>query len=540
VKRYFELFFRHPILFSLPMVVALVAGVAYASKAPPMYISSATVFCDASLPNASTLSQGVSGGGTTPAADKMSTLQEFLRTQSFVDKVAHRSPLASFLATHSQPVDQLVADAMRKTITVSTAGPHLLVVSVKAGSPVLAAGTVTATIQEFTVELGALLKSRGQSLAAIYQAELDATTRALATAQTAGDLALAQQQHASALDRYNQAVSGATGAAVDPTAFHIVDPPKAPGAPVSRKKQLLMSGVGGLLGGSIISIIALVLLMAQDRSVREEQDVEEALDLEVLSTVPQFHRSVLSKTLHRQSDPQGWFWTPPGLVESCTLALRRLERDDPTPLALPRGGLRVTRRTATAGRGSAPTMPRTIGVTSCLRGEGRSTIAAGLAAAAWQGFGLKAIVVEFDFDQPSLARRLGIDPSPGVAEILRDGALIEECLRIPDDASVGALVAGNTGSDRAGLLSSVRASSIVADLGAFCDIVIADLPPLGPTGQAASLAPLFSTVLLTVRSGTAAVGQIRRGLDDLGKPPSVILNGVESSIPRPLRALLAG
>ena len=33
VKRYFELYFRHPILFSLPMVVALIAGLGYATRA---------------------------------------------------------------------------------------------------------------------------------------------------------------------------------------------------------------------------------------------------------------------------------------------------------------------------------------------------------------------------------------------------------------------------------------------------------------------------------------------------------------------------
>jgi Mrp family chromosome partitioning ATPase len=111
---------------------------------------------------------------------------------------------------------------------------------------------------------------------------------------------------------------------------------------------------------------------------------------------------------------------------------------------------------------------------------------------------------------------------------------------MPDDGSLGAVVVGDTAGDPAGLFSKLRTSSLLRDLGGLCDVVVADLPPLSPIGPAASLGALFSTVILIVRSGSAPVGHIRRALDDLDKPPPVILNGIESSIPRPLRALLAG
>jgi Mrp family chromosome partitioning ATPase len=163
-----------------------------------------------------------------------------------------------------------------------------------------------------------------------------------------------------------------------------------------------------------------------------------------------------------------------------------------------------------------------------------------MAAAAYQAYGRTAILIELDFDAPSLARRLQINSSPGVAEILRDGAPIEECLHMPDDGSPGVLVAGNADGDSARLLSNLRSSNLVRDVGGLCDVVIADLPPLSPSGQAASLAPLFPTVLLVVRSGTAPVSEIRRAVDDLDKSPPVILNGFASSIPRPLRSFLAG
>jgi Mrp family chromosome partitioning ATPase len=163
-----------------------------------------------------------------------------------------------------------------------------------------------------------------------------------------------------------------------------------------------------------------------------------------------------------------------------------------------------------------------------------------MAAAAYQAYGLRTILVEFDLERPSLARRLGVESKPGVAEILRDGASIEECLHMPDDEAVGVLVAGDASSDPAGLLSILGRSSLVRDLGGLFEVVVADLPPLSPAGQGSPLAPQFETTFLVVRSGLAPVGDIRRAVDDLAKPPPVIFNGVETSIPKPLRALLAG
>ena len=140
-------------------------------------------------------------------------------------------------------------------------------------------------------------------------------------------VAAAQAQLATSQQNYSQALLSASGGTLDPTTFHIVDAPKVPSAPLPHKKQIMMAGIGGLLGGLVITIIALVLVMAQDRSVREEEEVESNLELEVVGSVPQFDKGVLSPSGKRnKAEPQGWLWTPPGLLESCTTALRRVER----------------------------------------------------------------------------------------------------------------------------------------------------------------------------------------------------------------------
>jgi Mrp family chromosome partitioning ATPase len=179
-------------------------------------------------------------------------------------------------------------------------------------------------------------------------------------------------------------------------------------------------------------------------------------------------------------------------------------------------------------------------VTSCLRGEGRTTIAAGIAAATHEANGLRTILVEFDFERPSLAREFGIAPGPGVAEVLRGEATLEGCLSVPADGSVAVLVAGDAQGDAAGLFGALQQSSLMKDLTRLGDEIIADLPACSSMPESTWLAEEFSTVLLVVRSGMAPIGQIRRVLDDLEVAPSAVLNGVNSSIPRPIRTLLEG
>ena len=128
---------------------------------------------------------GVAPGAVTPSAEKMATLQEFLHTQSFLDAVARRVPLQPYLANHSQLQDELAADALGKTVTVAAPGPQILTVSAKSASPTMAARTVQSTIDEFTSELGIVLKARGQSVATAYQEQLNSTSTALTNAQNA-------------------------------------------------------------------------------------------------------------------------------------------------------------------------------------------------------------------------------------------------------------------------------------------------------------------------------------------------------------------
>jgi len=185
VSRYLEVFFRPPSEVSLPMIVAVGVAVAYESRAPRTYASSATLWCDASLPNVSAVSQGSNYGATTPSPDKEALLEEFLHTQRFDDALAQRTPMGAVLA-HQPDFDAArAADTIAGSVTLATPGPQILAIWANAADPASAQGIVQAVVSEFTAELTTTLQQRAQSLVAFDQTQLTSTAATLSSAQGA-------------------------------------------------------------------------------------------------------------------------------------------------------------------------------------------------------------------------------------------------------------------------------------------------------------------------------------------------------------------
>jgi len=175
-----------------------------------------------------------------------------------------------------------------------------------------------------------------------------------------------------------------------------------------------------------------------------------------------------------------------------------------------------------------------LGITSCLRGEGRTTVAAATALAQCLDFGLETILVELDLENPSLAGLLGLEPRSGVAEVLRGEAHLDACIQWTR-SDLGVLVAGAVRSNPSKLVSALMTSSLMDDLQHRCQVMVADLPPF--SGPGARVAGLCSSVLLVVRAGATSLDHVRRAAAELDHPP-VMLNRVTSSLPRWMNGML--
>ncbi len=203
-------------------------------------------------------------------------------------------------------------------------------------------------------------------------------------------------------------------------------------------------------------------------------------------------------TSQRGDDPAPWGGpVPPEVLESCAGAL--------------------------AGMGGPAAL--SIAVTSCHRGEGRSTVALALALLERTTYNRRTLLVELDLERPMLAAALGLPDGPGVAEVLRDETSVERALRWTDD-DLAVLSAGDPRDAPAALLARVAAGDLLEGLGELFETLVLDLPPLEGTGIAALVARRCSTPLLVVRAGMAERRDLEKAVSMFDVPPPILMNGV--------------
>jgi protein-tyrosine kinase len=177
---------------------------------------------------------------------------------------------------------------------------------------------------------------------------------------------------------------------------------------------------------------------------------------------------------------------------------------------------------------------RSIAVTSCHRGEGRSTVALALALLQRTIYDRRTLLVELDLERPSLAKALDLPDGAGVAEVLRSEMSVESALRWTDD-DLAVLSAGDPRGAPSALLAQVVTGDLIEGLAGLFDTLVVDAPPLEGTGSAALVARRCASPLLVVRAGAAELRDIKKAAAMFDVPPPILMNGVA-----PRRAQSAG
>jgi tyrosine-protein kinase Etk/Wzc len=178
-----------------------------------------------------------------------------------------------------------------------------------------------------------------------------------------------------------------------------------------------------------------------------------------------------------------------------------------------------------------------LGVTSALRGEGRTTIALALAAVQARQFGRRALLVDADFDHPSLGEMFGFAGKPGLAEVTTGELSVDTAVREIGEG-VALLPAGVKTKHRSRMVRELLSTDLLDELATNYEVAIVDLPPLLGTTEGPLLAAHFGSALLVVRAQVTPIARIEEAVGLLSTPPLVLVNGIRSSVPRWLRRLV--
>lgn len=142
---------------------------------------------------------------------------------------------------------------------------------------------------------------------------------------------------------------------------------------------------------------------------------------------------------------------------------------------------------------------RVVGVTSAVRGEGKSTTSINLAYTLAET-GKRVLLVEADMRRPQLAHRLAIDAAPGLSNLLaglcREKDVVQD-VGLLENMKV--ITSGDVPPNPSELLGSERMSTVVETLAQSFDFIIFDLPPVNAVSDGLVVSRFIQGMIVVVR-----------------------------------------
>ena len=336
---------------------------------------------------------------------------------------------------------------------------------------------------------------------------------------------------------YEQYRQVALQAGVDPglqiiqEAIPVVIPPTGFQIPQSRLSRMVIAGILGLLAGVVI----VLLLDRFDTRVRNRKDAEERFKKPVITEIPFLPRRrrkalSLAPVTHPRSPTADAF-----RLLSTMLTVR-------TPL--PTNGNGNGQTSPYGGHPTHAEPPRVILVTSPGPSDGKTTIAANLAASLTER-GKRVLILSCDFRRPRIHRIFGVDNDHGLAQALEAGApadatqpFLAPLVRRTPIEDVFVVPSGPPPERPGELLSSAAMRRAITEAKRLADVVIIDSAPILTTSDSTALIQEADAVLAVARAGrTTQIVAERTAeiLERLGTPVAGVALNAASEIASPRR-----
>lgn len=250
-------------------------------------------------------------------------------------------------------------------------------------------------------------------------------------------------------------------------------PPTVQSAPNKRRDVGL-----GLLGGLIVSSIAVIAVDRLDRRVRTVRALAELTQVPLLGVVRRSPALARGVVVGRDMDEDEGAED----LRNLRIALEKaLHRDDSAVVV----------------------------VTSPLNFEGRSTIAANLAAAFVES-GRRCVLVDADLQAPTVATRTGVAPGGLETALVRPEGVLD-VVTASNDLPV--LTAGAPSVNPTRALSSSGFAAVLEQLRGAYDLVLLDAAPLVGRSGAGELAGLVDGALVVVDARSTKAEHLEAGLE---------------------------
>jgi capsular exopolysaccharide synthesis family protein len=181
-----------------------------------------------------------------------------------------------------------------------------------------------------------------------------------------------------------------------------------------------------------------------------------------------------------------------------------------------------------------------VGVCSSIRGEGKTTIAMGLATAIARRAAAPVLLVECDLETPTLARDLNLTSEGGVAECLSASASWTDVIQKSNIEHLSIITAGEATGDPLSLLNRPEMDRFVEEIREHFQYIVFDMPPILEREDAARLVEVVDKVIFLIGAGKVSQEIVESGVTAVGKDKlmGVVLNGAWSHAPEWLARLV--
>ncbi len=140
-----------------------------------------------------------------------------------------------------------------------------------------------------------------------------------------------------------------------------------------------------------------------------------------------------------------------------------------------------------------------IGVTSAMRGEGKSTTAVNLSYVLAES-GKKVLLIDGDMRIPSVAKKMGTENNFGLTDLLRGAGTIQMNAFKSEELSNWYIIpSGALPPNPSELLGSVKMKNILKTFSETFDCIIIDLPPVNLVSDALAVSKFISGMIVVVR-----------------------------------------
>jgi capsular exopolysaccharide synthesis family protein len=171
-------------------------------------------------------------------------------------------------------------------------------------------------------------------------------------------------------------------------------------------------------------------------------------------------------------------------------------------------------------------------ITSAIGGEGKTTLAAQLAARCGNA-GVKTLLIDSDFRRSSLCNLLDVPPGPGLSDWLKDETNLDEVIAPVQGGVFYLLGAGKALDDTSRVLQGPKIGQLINQLRQLYDLIIIDSPPVLPVPDSLIMGRWADGAVLAARYDISRFPQVeraRRQLDNAGIPVlGTVINGLRDT-----------